>query len=381
MFARFWTSLFLLALTGFVSPINAAPQNNRTQLDQIRQRIERAQGDLAGKKQTEVKLARELTLLRQTLTRIDKRLAELRKEQRQLQRQIEQLQKAIQKDKQLIRITGKRLEKRLVALYKEGEIGPLKVLFSADSPTELVQQFQYLTRILHYDRELLEEYRVALVTQQTQLTALEKMQGKQQQLLVKEKRQHKDAKDGRQLQDRLLKHVRRDKKRLSQELAELKEKASRLQGLISELEQKPQQKPSDWASGFSSGKGKLNWPVAGKVLIGFGTKKDPVVGTLYESNGFEISTRKNEPILAVADGRVVFADWFKGYGNLLILSHPGGYHTLYAQAEKLERSFGEQVNAGELLGYSGLHGRESIYFEIRQNGAPVDPTKWLRRRR
>ncbi len=381
MLARFCTSLLLLVLTGALTPCNADQLDNRTQLDQIRQRIELARSDLAANKQTEVKLARELTLLRQTLKRIDQRIKKLKSEQRQLQRQTEELQKVIQKGKRSIRLTGKRLEKRLVALYKEGEIGPLKILFSAESPSELVQQIQYLTRILHYDRELLDEYRLALVTQQTQLAALKKLQEKQQQLLVKEKRQRQDAKAGRKMQARLLKHVRRDKKRLGQELAELKEKASRLQRLIAKLEQSQSQPPPVGVSGFSFEKGKLLWPVAGKVLIGFGTQNDPDVGTLYESNGLEISTRNKEPIVAVAAGRVAFAAWFKGYGNLLILSHPGGYHTLYAQAAKLERSIGEQVNAGELVGYSGLRGRESIYFEIRRNGAPVDPAKWLKRRR
>ena len=381
MLVRSNIAVIFLLLTVLVAPLRADQQDNRAQLDQIRLRIESAQSDLAAKKQSEVKLSRELTLLRQTLKRIEQRISELRKEQRALQRQLDQQQSNIKNGKKSIRVTGKRLEKRLVALYKEGEIGPLKILFSADSPTELVQQFQYLTRILHYDTELLGEYKSALTQQQGRLVELQNMQRKHKQLLVTEEEQRKDAKQGRKLQAQLLKQVRRDKAKLKSELTELQEKAKRLQGLIAELKQKPQNQSIVGASSFSSGKGQLNWPVNGKVLIGYGTKKDPQIGTLYESNGFEIATSNNEPIRAVADGRVAFADWFKGYGNLLILSHPGGYHTLYAQADKLVHSIGDQVKAGDLLGYSGLRGRDSIYFEIRHKGAPVDPNKWLRRRR
>ena len=383
MSKRLFPSFFLLTILIISTSLSAAQQDNRAQLQQIRQQIEKAQSDLEKKNQTEVKLSRELALLRQTLKRIDERISELRLEQQQLQKQINQQQAKIQAGKDSVQATGKRLQKRLIALYKEGEVGTLRILFSADSPTELVQQFQYLTRVLHYDKELLAEFRSVLAEQQRRLVALEQLQQQQQQLLAKEETQHKDAKDGRHLQDRLLKHVQRDKKKLNMDLAELQEKAKRLQKLITELKPHKPQAPQQSIAGatnFRNGKGKLNWPVSGQLLIGFGTKKDPEIGTLYESNGFEISCRDNEPILAVADGQVAFSDWFNGYGNLLILSHPGGFHTLYAQAAKLDRATGEQVKAGDLLGYSGLQGRKSIYFEIRHSGTAVDPAIWLKRR-
>ena len=275
MLVRSNIAVIFLLLTVLVAPLRADQQDNRAQLDQIRLRIESAQSDLAAKKQSEVKLSRELTLLRQTLKRIEQRISELRKEQRALQRQLDQQQSNIKNGKKSIRVTGKRLEKRLVALYKEGEIGPLKILFSADSPTELVQQFQYLTRILHYDTELLGEYKSALTQQQGRLVELQNMQRKHKQLLVTEEEQRKDAKQGRKLQAQLLKQVRRDKAKLKSELTELQEKAKRLQGLIAELKQKPQNQSIVGASSFSSGKGQLNWPVNGKVLMVTGRRKIP----------------------------------------------------------------------------------------------------------
>ena len=115
-------------------------------------------------------------------------------------------------------------------------------------------------------------------------------------------------------------------------------------------------------------------------MIGFGQQKDAKLGTYYESNGIEIATPPGSPIHAVAAGKIVFADYFKGYGNLFILSHPGGYHTLYAQTDKMRKKLGDQVSAGDLLGHSGLAGRDSIYFEIRSKGSPVNPLSWLKRR-
>lgn len=357
-------------------------QDSRSQLKKIQQRIENAQIDLKHKKKSELQFSRELALLKRTLQRLDERISALKKEQRQLQGQIDDQKQQLDAAQKSIRRTGKRLEKRLVALYKEGEIGPLKILFSADSPTELVQQYHYLTLVLEHDRELLDDYRLAVEGHQRGLADLEQLNQQKVVLLVNEQQQRTVAAKGRKLQSRLLNQVKAEKKQLKQELVQLQQRAKRLQTLVSRLRREAVA-PSDSTPGavsFSAGKGKLGWPVNGKVLIGFGTKKDKSLGTYYESNGIEVAVAPGSSFHAVADGKVVFSDWFKGYGNLLILNHPGGFHTLYAQADTLAKSLGEQVKAGDVLGKSGLGGRDSIYFEIRQNGTPVNPLKWLRRR-
>lgn len=377
-------SFLLILLLLFSVAVRADLSKNRLQLQEIQQRIENAQAGLAQKKRSELEFSRELALLKRTLQQLDKRISVFKKDQQLLQSQIDLQQKTIADGRQELRRTGKRLEKRLVALYKEGDIGPLKILFSADSPTELVQQYHYLTRVLQYDRDLLGEYRQILVNQQQRLTDLKQLQQQKLLLLGKEQKERKVAADGRRLQAQLLKKVRSEKKHLKRELASLREKAKRLQSLVTKLHKQPAPAPAPvpatGSGSFSAGKGKLAWPVNGEVLIGFGTQKDSTLGTYYESNGIEINVALGSPIHAVADGRVVFADWFKGYGNLLIMSHQGGFHTLYAQAARLDRTVGEQLVAGNVLGRSGLDGRDAMYFEIRHNGSPVNPLRWLQRR-
>lgn len=373
--------LFLLLF--FVPAVQADLTESRDQLQKIRQRIENTQSDLQEKQQTEVQFSRELALLSRTLVRIDKRIEFLQAEQKQLQGAVKQQQEQLESGKQGIRSLGKQLEKRLVALYKEGEIGPLKILFSAESPTELVQQYHYLTRVVEHDRELLEEYRQAVEVQQQKLAELERLNKQKADSLKNENQQRQVAADGRKLQSRLLKRVKSEQQQLSKELVVLQEKAKRLQGLVTRLQQEMSATagvPTSGAASFEKGKGTLGWPVSGPVLIGFGTQKDKSLGTYYESNGVEIAVAPGSSIRAVADGSVVFSDWFNGYGNLLILSHQGGFHTLYAQAQQLHKSRGDQVKAGDVLAKSGLGGRDSIYFEIRQNGLPVNPLSWLQRR-
>ena len=370
-----WLLLFLL-----VSPCWADLANNRAQLEKIRVRIDQAETDLQNKKQSELNISRELALIKKTLEMVNQKIAGLKTDLKSLYKEIDQQQMLIKNSQKSVKKIGLQLEKRLVALYKEGETGPLKILFSADSPTEMVQQHHYLTKVLQYDKELLAEYRQSIELQEQNLVGLESLQQQKAALLEEDQQQRQIIGKGRGLQARLLKQARSDKKKLVAELAQLKENAVRLKALIARLKIEPEVVSGSVAGNFSIGRGKLGWPVNGQVVIGFGQQKDDKLGTYYESNGIEIATPLGSSIRAVAAGKVVFADYFKGYGNLFILNHPGGYHTLYAQTDRMQKKLGDQVSAGDLLGYSGLGGRDSIYFEIRSKGSPVNPLSWLERR-
>ncbi len=367
----------------FLSLLNlgwADVTKSQLQLEKINARIEHAEANLKNKKQSELNISRELALIKKTLQRTDQRVAELKKDQKKLRGKISQQKQLIKGSQQNVRKIGHRLEKRLVALYKEGETGPLKILFSADSPTEMVQQYHYLTKVLQYDKELLAEYRDAIQIQKQHLAGLESLEQRKVEFLEREQQQRQVIREGRRLQSRLLKQARVDKKKFNRELVLLKEKAARLKSLIGRLDQEPELLTGPVARNFAVGRGKLGWPVNGRIVIGYGTQKDTELGTYYESNGIEIAVPLGSPVRAIATGKVVFADYFKGYGNLFILSHPGGYHTLYAQTDRMQKKLGDQVSAGDLLGYSGLAGRDSVYFEIRSKGTPVNPLSWLKRR-
>ncbi|WP_321391774.1 peptidoglycan DD-metalloendopeptidase family protein [uncultured Desulfuromusa sp.] len=354
--------------------------NNRSQLEKVEARIDRVEKALKEKKQSELSISRELVLINETLEQVKKRIQLLKTNVNKLDNEILLQSKLVKKNEVGIKRVSLQLEKRLVALYKEGDTGALKILFSAESPTEMVQQYQYFTKVLQYDKELLAEYRETTRVHKQSLAELEALRLQKKDLLESEQRQQLVAAKGQKLQSRLLKKARVDKRKLSSELTQLKEDAVRLKALVSKLQDKEKATATSGAGNFAVGRGKLSWPVNGRVVIGFGQQKDDKLGTYYESNGIEIATDVGSPIRAVASGKIVFADYFKGYGNLFILSHPGGYHTLYAQADRMQKKLGAEVSAGDLLGYSGLGGRDSIYFEIRSKGSPVNPLSWLQSR-
>ncbi|MCF6177852.1 MAG: peptidoglycan DD-metalloendopeptidase family protein [Geopsychrobacter sp.] len=351
-------------------------QESRARLEKIRQRIERTSKSLKFQEKQELSLLRDLVTLRTSLQEIERRIGRLQREQKSARHKITAVKREIHSGKQDLRIQEHRLRKRLIALYKEGDTGVLKVLFSSNSPMELAEQYRYLSRILENDKRMMAAFQKIVLQQKKRLAKLQRLEADQRQRLSVEQDERQDARSARKLQAQLLTRVRRDKTKLQSELKTLKDNARRLKALIDRLKFR---KTTGTGTGtFSRQKGKLPWPVKGALLVGFGKQRSPEFGTLYESHGIEIAAVKGAAIKAVAAGKVVFADWFKGYGNLLIVSHAGGYHTLYAQADTLLKQVGDKVAVGEALAKSGIPGEQGIYFEIRQNGAPLNPLNWLK---
>jgi murein hydrolase activator len=133
---------------------------------------------------------------------------------------------------------------------------------------------------------------------------------------------------------------------------------------------------------FAAARGKLPWPAVGPLGAGFGQQVELVHGTLTPHNGVDIRAKAGTPVQAIAPGRVVFADWMRGYGQLVIVDHGDGYHSLVAHLGAMTVQNGDGVTTGAPLGTVGdtgsLRGTQ-LYFEIRKHGVPEDPMIWLRR--
>jgi septal ring factor EnvC (AmiA/AmiB activator) len=161
--------------------------------------------------------------------------------------------------------------------------------------------------------------------------------------------------------------------------AETAAQAKKLEELVSSLPSGP--KGPAASREFASLKGRLARPAPGPVSVAFGRVVNPRFNTVTVQNGIDIGAPRGAPVRAVASGRVVHAGWFKGYGNLVIVDHGGGYHTLVAHLGTMKAAVGEEVEAGTVLGTVGDSGSWKgpfLYFELRERGRPVDPRPWLR---
>ncbi len=131
---------------------------------------------------------------------------------------------------------------------------------------------------------------------------------------------------------------------------------------------------------FASLKGSLPMPVKGVVVSFFGLEKDPRFATVTSNKGIEIEARIGDPVKVVHDGQAAFASWMKGYGNLLVVDHGGGYYSIYAHLEEFACQINDQLRASDIVGRVGrgvLSDTPSLYFEIRKGGIPEDPLIWI----
>lgn len=271
------------------------------------------------------------------------------------------------------------LKRRLRAMQRYGQSGDLLFLLTAtDDLAGLERRWKYLENITMSDRGTIERFA-------DNLRSLDKKEKQLTALRVELKRNTDRIKpveaslsDTKREKEHILASVRREKTTQEKMLSELQESSKRLPEMMRRLEEKD----TFEAKGFSALRGTLTWPVSGKVAIPYGSQKDPKFHTPVFRNGIYIKA-DNEAVNAVYPGKVVYSDWFKGYGNLVIINHGEGYHTLYGNLSETFLKVGDIIRGKDpvgKVGESGLLNAPSLYFEVRYKGKPLDPMQWLRRK-
>ena len=378
----FW--LLLACLLTPLASVTAADDEldeSQNRLDQIQQQIEETLKGLHSKKSESGTLSEDLSRLNVETRRI-KRLSKKSSQQlSDLSARLEQQQEKLQDIKEKRDHTEKQIRHRLVILYKTGEVGLIKALLSeAESPRDIAEKYAFLSRMVRHDRELLTAYRQQSQEHQAAMSELEALRKKQSNLALRHRREQDALQKARKSKKVLLAEVKQDAKLLEKMLQDLRAKAARLNQLVKKLETEQTQPYTESLQGLLPQKGRLLWPVPGKLRVGFGTSRHGDLGTLIESHGFEIGATVGTPVSAAANGRVIFAKSLRGYGKLMIVDHGDKYYTLYAHMARFTKQVGDYIAAAEAIAYSGYEGRDSIYFEIRQGGKPIDPAGWLRPR-
>ena len=338
------------------------------------------------------KVEKEESTTTNQLNAIDKKLSKNRNELYSLNRRLKNLQKDVatantqldQINKDIIQ-RKELFSKRLIALYKYKRSGGiLRVIFSSHSYPELSQRTKFIKMILSSDIQIIDHFfkQLSLVkekreTLQENQKSLEKVKNS----ILKKKSQIDDQKKKKTV---LLKKIRNEKKTYQAAVKELEKASRELQSLIDRLQREIAGKkkhfiPED-AKRFEALKGKLLFPLSGKIISFYGNHTDPQLNTVIFQKGIEISAKQGQEVRAIYEGTVLYADWFKGYGNIIIIDHGGSYYSLSAHVSKLLKSVGERVEAGEVIALAGDTGSlkgNCLYFELRHHGKPLNPLKWL----
>ncbi|MCK4537019.1 MAG: peptidoglycan DD-metalloendopeptidase family protein [Desulfuromonadales bacterium] len=354
---------------------------SQEKLAEIERQIEAGLRDLRDKQARSSSLADDLARLDDETRRLAAAVRRSGRELKKLDGQVVQVRKERETLQASLQTTGEKVRRRLTVLYKSGEIGLARVLLGATvTPYEMAENHAFLARLVRYDRQLIEDYRGQAQRLEERLVQLQQLREKQARLNERRNRQQEALGKAGKTKRKLLVVIRKDEALLSGYLDELRAKAARLGELVKKLETDLVQSYTEFATSFSQQKGRLAWPVSGKLRVGFGTTRSAELGTLLESNGLEIVAEVGSPVQAVWSGKVLYASPFRGYGKLMIIDHGDKYYSLYAQVARFAKQAGEQVSPGETVAYSGFEGRDYLYFEVRQSGKPLDPLPWLKRR-
>ncbi|HEY7726034.1 MAG TPA: peptidoglycan DD-metalloendopeptidase family protein [Anaeromyxobacteraceae bacterium] len=270
------------------------------------------------------------------------------------------------------------LRPRLAARARLGRAGELRILAASPSFSELVRRRYLLDRVLARDAAVAAEARAAREVRSRTREAAEEEARRLVAAAAAASELRAAARRALERRRALLAAVRGERALLERAAAEAAGQERMLGEFIAALP--PPRKGEAGYRGFGGLRGRLPRPVGGPVEIPFGRVVHPRFRTVTVQNGVELGAAGGEEVRAVAPGRVVHAGWFKGYGNLVIVDHGEGYHTLVAHLASMRTAMGEEVEAGALLGTAGDTGSlrgPSLYFEVRERGRPVDPAAWL----
>jgi septal ring factor EnvC (AmiA/AmiB activator) len=268
-----------------------------------------------------------------------------------------------------------KLGRRLGALTRLPPASNVALLSGVDSLATLVDDQWLLSAVAHHDRQLWAAHQ-ATHQQLSQTIALTQERALALDEAQKRRRALRDAlASRRQRKDRVVAGLRkrRSHKALGAELQLAQARLGQVVGGPS---------PASPRGRLPAGN-KLPWPATGKVRLGFGQQTEGAFGTSTFHNGWDIGAAAGADVQAVAAGRVAYAQWLHGYGQVAIVEHPGGYHTVHAHLSRLHVQAGQRVRAGQLLGAVGDTGSlrgTVLYFEIRHRGVPQDPRLYLARR-
>jgi septal ring factor EnvC (AmiA/AmiB activator) len=343
------------------------------------------------------------------LAKIDSSLKEKEASLSTLNRDLKTVESGLEKTRREIEVVQKDAEarklliqKRLVAVYKSGDVGNIRIFFSSESFPQMLENQRYMKAMLDKDRQQVAAYneRIEKLKELKRRMASD-ARGKESLKGNIESRKHEiEAEKARKAS--ILEQVREDKKNYQSSLRELESNSRRLQAIMVRLEAASRKSytvkarkqtvkeagkasvvsvPPTSSSGFASQKGRLSLPAQGRIVGSFGRHKHPEFNSYTNSNGISISASSGADVRSVYDGKVVFADYFKGYGNMVIVDHGDGFFSLYAHNSRVLKRAGATVAKNEVLASVGDVDSPKgpvLYFEIRYQGKPIDPTPWVR---
>jgi len=299
---------------------------------------------------------------------------------REIQKKIKELKAFVKETDKEISKKRNYLNRRILELYKKGEYMVLEMILFPESEESLIHSLNTFHYLNSKDKDEINSLATLMKENKAATIRMKSAENNLQAKLIKLTALQKEIRQTYKKRKKMFNSIVSKKKQYTKLL---KERSSLLQDLITSIE-KRKSTSSIPAISISRFKKLLSLPVPGRIIEKFGKIRNRKFGTYLKSNGITIKVRKRTKVLAFYDGTVVFADWYKSYGKLVIIDHKEGYFSFYAHLDSFSVKINQTVLKGDIIAKTGntasLKGN-ILHFELWHKKKPLNPLKWIRKKR
>lgn len=378
-------SLFALGLSlsifggAAAQEVDAQQERERAQeqLEALQSEIETRRSSVQRRQQRLSRVERELRDIENQVSARTQAIAQTRAELNANESRIEALEAEQSELEASLREQAQLLEDQIESAYRSGGHDFVQMLLNQQDPSRIER---VLTYYRYFNQARMEQIEALRATEQ-ELAEVEQQLSEQRDSLQarirQQQQQREQLRQSQQEQEQVAQQLQQAQRDEERQLTSMLQNEQELTELLAALEDVLAQQDIQLA-GLRGSRGQLRWPVEGSVRHAYGQRRSGQV----DWKGVVLNTDAEQPVQAIADGRVLFADWLRGFGLVLVIDHGEGYMSLYGYNQSLTREVGEAVRRGDtiaLTGQSGGQSRPGLYFEIRYQGDPVDPVNYVRR--
>ncbi len=400
--ARLLLALLVLPALAPVAAGGATPRQTQEEVSdqrrELRERISALQKKLAAAEEVKTEASDALRESEQAISEANRELRLLNRQSRESSAKLGVLHKSSQDTGLALGAQQDMLGRMLRQQYLQGQSDALRLALNREDPNEMARQLHYLAHIARARAQLVEGLRSNLREIDRLKTGIAEEAAAIARIAAEQTAQRTRLEQEKRARAGVLSRVSRDIRTQQREMRAMQANENRLTRLVDQLAKLVVRKPAAGSrppprprteavpssrnddSPFAALRGKLALPVRGELGSRVGS---PRMDGGVTWKGLFIAAKSGEDVRAVADGRVVYADWLRGFGNLLIVDHGDSYMTLYANTEALLKQVGDIIRGGETVatvGNSGGNPESGLYFEMRHQSRPFDPLPWVRLR-
>ena len=348
------------------------------QIEALRAEITVIQARLASQESERDALQDALREAEVQIGELDRQLGALGQERRALQQELNALDAEGEQLRQAQRQRTDTIDTSIQQLWLLQQGGGFRVWFGDQNPQDVARNLAYFQTLIEAQQQMIADYGLgleAIAENRSRIAQAETAQREQASATEATKTTLTDQRATRQATlAQISQQVQHDQQRLNV----LQRDQARLNALLGELEAVAAAAPPEPRMPFADAQGTLVMPVVGTLKNRYGARRNADI----RWRGWLIAADEGEPVRAVHGGDIIYADWLRGQGLLMVVDHGEGWLSLYAQNHSLLRGVGDRVSAGDIIAKAGASGgseTSGLYFEIRHRGEPVDPGEWIRR--